>query len=180
MQATEEQIQEWKGKYGSVYELQANEMRCYVFSPLEKLITTKQFMSALLKGSFDCVDCLFNNCWIAGDEKMKTDDRIKMALVDKVQNFVDFPDHTVEFTDEGAEILIEEKSFRVRLATRHDVSWAEDRNRNGKPLDTQIYLLERIALDDLAEWKKDNRLYVSLLTAMDKVKERTDVSLKKL
>lgn len=179
-QATPEQIQEWKEKYHAVYELEAEGKRCYVFSPMQKLNITKQFMTALLTGSFQCIDCLFNNCWIAGDEEMKTDDGIKMSLVDKVRDFVEYPDHTVEFLDQQAVITIEDRTFRVRLATRHDIAWAEDRNRAGKPLDTQIYLLDRIAIDNVAEWRQDNRLFVSLLTAMDKVKERTYVAVKKL
>lgn len=180
MKVTQKQIDEWKKQYSSVYELEADGLTCYVFSPLEKLAAIKQFMTALTKGSFQCVDALFNNCWLAGDEAMRTDNKIKMGLVDKVVDFVEYPDPIIEFSEDGAVITIEGKQCKVRLATRMDVTFAEERNKAGKALDTQIYLLERIAKDDLAPWKADNRLYVALLTAMDQVKERTAVSLKKL
>lgn len=182
MKATQEQIQEWKKKHHSVFALESDEKTCYIFSPIENLSILKAFMNGLAKGSFECVDVLITNCWLGGDEEMKTDDRIKMSLVDQVRDFVEFPDHEVEFDDNSktATITVEGKPCKVRLATRQDIRYAEDRNKAGKPLDTQMYLLERIAIDDLADWRKDVPAYVSLLTAMDKVKDRTVVSLKKL
>src|SRR5690606_7638219 len=121
---------------------------------------------------FESVDFLLGSCWIGGDEEMKTDEKIKASLIDQVKDLVDLPDFDIEFNDDEATIVVEGKSCRVRMAQRKDIKYAEQRNKGGKPLDTQIYLLERIAIDDLTEWRTDVPRYVSLLTAMDKVKER--------
>lgn len=182
MKATQKQIAEWKAKHGTIYQLQTEDGKvCYIFDPISKLIIVKALMAALLKGSFEFVDALLNNCWIDGDESIKSDDRIKSGLWEQVKDIIDIPEHQVEFADGKAKITIEGRTIAVRMASRQEIKYAEDRNKGSKPLDTQIYLLEKIAdQKDLEEWKKDTRLYVGLLTAVDEVKDRTHVTVKKL
>lgn len=185
MKATQEEIQEWKKKYGSVYELEADDKTCYVFSPINNLSVLKSFMQALTKEAVACVDVLLANCWIAGDEEIKTDDSIKLGIVDQVRDLVDYPDYDIEYNDEEKTAIIHVNGFidfKVNLATRQDIRYAEDRNKGNKPLDTQMHLLERIACNKelLKEIRSNIPVYVSLLTAMDKVKDRKIVSLKKL
>lgn len=182
MKATQKQIAEWKAKHGTVYQLEAeNGKVCYIFDPISKLVIVKALMAAMLKGSFEFVDSLINNCWIDGDESIKADDRIKAGLYEQVKDIIDIPDHLVEFNGGKAKITIEGQSITVRMASRQEIKYAEDRNKGNKPLDTQIYLLEKIAdHKELDEWKKNTRLYVGLLTAVDEVKDRTHVSVKKL
>jgi hypothetical protein len=179
MKATEEQIKEWKEKYGAVYELEAEGKVCYISDPLHKLSIMKAIMQALTKGSITYVEAILNHCWIAGDESIKTDDRVKIGLIDQVHELIDLPEADIEYNETGAEITVEGKTCKVRMATRGDIKYAEDRNKAGKPLDTQIYLLDRIAIDDLKEWRENIRLYMGLLLAVEKVKERKYVSLKK-
>lgn len=182
MKATQKQIQEWKAKYGTIYQLESeNGKVCYIFDPISKLIIVKALMAAMLKGSFEFVDSLLNNCWIDGDETIKSDDRIKGGLWEQVKDIIDIPEHQVDFAEGKAKITVEGQSITVRMASRQEIKYAEDRNKGSKPLDTQIYLLEKIADGkELDEWKKNTRLYVGLLTAVDEVKERTHVSVKKL
>lgn len=182
MKATDKQIKEWKEKHGTIYQLESEDGKvCYIFDPMSKLVIVKALMAALMKGSFEFVDSLLNNCFIGGDEGIKSDDKSKAGLWDQVKDIIDIPEHQVDFGDGVATITIEGKSINVRLATRQEIKYAEDRNKGNRPLDTQIYLLEKIAdPKELDEWRKNNRLYVGLLTAVDEVKLRKHVSIKKL
>jgi hypothetical protein len=182
MEITQEQIAQWKEKHGVIYQLHSEDGKtAIIFDPMSKLIIVKALLTALLKGSYEFVDALINNCWIDGDAEIKSNDKIKAGLFDQVKDIIDIPDPNIEFIDGKATITIEGKVITVRLATRQEVKFAEDRNKAGKPLDTAIYLLEKIGdPDELDNWRKDTRLYVGLLTAMDQVKEKTHVSVKKL
>lgn len=182
MKATQKQIQEWKAKYGTIYQLEAeNGKVCYIFDPISKLVIVKAITAAALKGSFEFVEALLNNCWIDGDVTIKSDDRIKAGLYEQTKDIIDIPDYQVSFSGSKATVTIEGQTITVRLASRQEIKYAEDRNKGNKPYDTAIYLLEKIAdPKDLDEWKKNNRMYVGLLVAVDEVKERTHVSVKKL
>lgn len=179
---TQKQIEEWKKQYGAVFLIQTeNGLSAYLYDPMSKLVVVKALMSALRKGTFEFVDTFVSNCWLDGDAEIKTDDKIKAGLWDQVKDLIDIPEHNVEFKDGKAEITVENKTITVRLATRQEIKYAEDRNKAGKPLDDEIYLLEKIAdKKDLDEWRHNTRLYIGLLTAMDKVKQRVHVSVKKL
>jgi len=182
MKATQKQIDEWKQKHGNVFLVQTETgLTAYLFDPMSKLVIVKALMAALEKGTFEFVETFLSNCWIAGDEEIKKDDKIKAGLWDQVKDIIDIPEHSVEFSNDKAVITVEGKSITLKIATRQEIKYAEDRNKAGKPLDSQIYLLEKIAnADELASWKLDTRLYVGLLTAIDKVKARVHVSIKKL
>jgi len=182
MKATQKQIDEWKQKYGNIFLVQTETgLTAYLSDPMSKLVIIKALMAALEKGTFEFVETYLANCWIDGDEEIKKDDKIKAGLWDQVKDIIDIPDHSVEFSNDKAVITVEGKSITLKIATRQEIKYADDRNKAGKPLDSQIYLLEKIAnAEELASWKHDTRLYVGLLTAIDKVKARVHVSIKKL
>ena len=165
-----------------MYELEVDNRTAYVFDPINKLVIMKALMQAMIKGSFEFVDVFLANCWIDGDDSIKKDDSVKSGLIDQVQSLVEIPEHTVRFEKDKAIITVEDKSFEVRLASRLDIKYAEDKNKANKALDTQIYLLERIALDAeaLANWRNDNRIYMALLLAVNEVKDKKYVAIKKL
>jgi len=182
MKATEEQIQQWKDKHGSIYELEYDGRIAYVFDPINKLVIMKALMQAMIKGSFEFVDAFIANCFLGGDETIKQDNRVKAGLIEKVQDLVDIPEHTITIEDDHVMIVVEDRQFKVRRATRLDIKYAEDKNKANKALDTQIHLLERIAVDpdQLNEWRQNNRLYMALLLAVNEVKDKSYVSIKKL
>jgi hypothetical protein len=179
---TKQQIEEWKKKHSGVYELQSNGKTAYIFDPTSDIRIMKLLLTAMQRGSLDLVDALLANCWLAGDDEIKTD-KYKIGLVDQVRDLVDIPEAEVVYTEGKATIHIDDKPvLEVRLATRLDIKYAEDRNKTAKPLDTQIHLLERLALDAKAldELRKDKRLYLGCLLAINEVKEKEYVSVKKL
>lgn len=179
---TKQQIEEWKKKHSAVYELQSNGKVAYIFDPTDDIRIMKLLFVAMQKGSIDLVDALLANCWLAGDEDIKTD-KCKNGLIDQVRDLVDIPDAEVQYETDKAILLVDNKPvLEVRLATRLDIKYAEDRNKANKPLDTQIHLLERLALDSKAldELRKDKRLYLGCLLVINEVKEKEYVSVKKL
>lgn len=179
---TKAQIEEWKKKHGTVYELESNGKVAYIFDPTSDLRIMKLLLASFKKGSFDLIDALIANCWLGGDEEIKQD-KYKQNLVDQAERLIDIPDYEVVFHDGIATIRVNDKSvIDVRLATRGDVKYSEDRNKASKQLDTQIYLLERLAIDKkiLDEVRKDNLVYLACLLAVTEIKEQEYVAIKKL
>lgn len=182
MTPTPEQHQQWKEKYGTYYELEVNGKSCFIFDPSNSIVIMKALVQAQAKSSADYVDSLVANCWLDGDTELKTDDQFKLGIVDQAEALLDIPEPSIEYNDgeKQATIIVDGKAIKVSYASRQQVKVAEDRNRSGKPLDTQIHLLNAIAKkEDVEEWVKTPRLYLSLLLAMDKVKDKKYVSLKK-
>lgn len=181
-EATEEQITAWKEKYGNVYLLDTIGKSCIVFDPMSSFKIMKQLMMARRKSKAAQVDALLANCWLSGDESLKDDERFKLGIEDAVDELFDIPDYTIDEVEEGLEIKIEAFALKVKKATRGDVSFAEGRNSDNKPLTTQEFLLERIALDkeQLDKLKKSNRHYMSALLAVGELKDKLYVAVKKL
>jgi len=181
--ATEKQIKEWKEKHGNVYMLESSTKKsCIVFDPMSSFKIMKQLMMARRKSKAAQVDALLANCWLFGDESLKEDEPFKLGIEDEVDQLFDIPEYSLDDIPEGIEIKIEDLKLRVKKASRGDVSFAEARNSDNKPLTTQEFLLERIALDtaQLDALKKSNRHYMSALLAVSELKDKVFVAVKKL
>jgi hypothetical protein len=178
----ETQIEEWKKKYGILYELEADEKKCIIFDPMSSLKIMKQLMTARRKSKGDQVDALLANCWLSGDDSIKGNDRFKLGIEDQVDELFDIPDHTITETTDGFVVKVEDKKLEVRKAGRGDIAYAEARNADNKPFTTAEFLIERIALNkpELDEIKKDNRIYLAILLAASELKDKVYVGIKKL
>lgn len=177
-----ENKEEWKKKYGSYYELEADGKTCFVFDPMSQLKIMKQLMMARRKSKSAQVDALLANCWLGGDDSLKNDERFKLGIQDQVEELFDIPEPEVVEGENGFDILIEgTKVLSVTKATRMDVAYAEDRNSDNKPFVTSEFLIDRIAVDkeQLAKIKVDNRIYLAVLLAANEVKDKVYVRIKK-
>lgn len=184
MKATEEQIQQWRLKYGTgnIIELRSGEKYCYIYNPIISLEKWKLALSARRKSTSAFVDCVLNNCWISGDESFKSNDALKLDIEDQVDDLVDIPESETEDLQNGNVLIrVEEYSLEVRKAGRLDIRYAEDRNKENKPLITQIHLLDRIAIDvsALDPIRKNPRVYAAFLFAANQIKDTKDVEIKK-
>ncbi len=75
---TQEQIAAWKEKYGTVYEIAVDGKKCYLRKPDRK---TLSYASAV--GTSDPLkfsEVMLNNCWLGGDEVIKTDDELFLGV----------------------------------------------------------------------------------------------------
>lgn len=76
--ATEEQIQEWKRKYGTVYEVAVEDSMCYLHSP--DRATMKAVAAVGISDPIRSNEVLLENCWLGGDESIKTNDPLFMGV----------------------------------------------------------------------------------------------------
>jgi D-alanyl-D-alanine dipeptidase len=98
----------------------------------------------------------------------------------QLDDLIDIPEYEKKTLKDGnIEITVGDVICVVTKATRMDIRYAEDRNKDGKPLDTQIHLLERIAVTDLKDIRTNTKVYVALLFAIGEIRDEKHVELKK-
>jgi hypothetical protein len=70
--ATAEQIADWKKNHGAIYQVTVDDSICYVKTPNRKTMS----MVASLGNSnpVRANEALLQNCWLGGDEDIKTND----------------------------------------------------------------------------------------------------------
>ncbi len=184
MKASNEQIALWQEQYGkgNIRELHYKGNYCYLTDPTINLNKMKVLIAAQFKSTGHLVDAMFANCWIDGDDIFKTDEAIKQGIEKKVSDLMDLPDHEIEELENGNDLVtVNDFSIEVRKATRMDIRYAEDRDKHKKPLVENIFLLERLAVDEakLKELRLKPREYVSVLLAIKEVKDEKLSDIKK-
>ena len=75
--ATPEQIEEWKKKHGSIFELTVEDRSCILRKPTIKELSAAAAVGA--KDPFKYNRVILNSCWLAGDEEIKTNDDYFLA-----------------------------------------------------------------------------------------------------
>jgi len=88
MEATKEQIAEWKAKYGEIFKLEIEDKSCYLRKPDRKVLSAAMSLSKSDPIKFN--EVLLNNCWLAGDEEIKYSDEYFMgasAQLDKLMEY---------------------------------------------------------------------------------------------
>ena len=75
---TAEQIASWKNKHGDVFliEIESGE-RCYLRKPIRKDLSAAQ--ASARKDPMKFNESLLNNCWLAGDDAIRTNDDLFFA-----------------------------------------------------------------------------------------------------
>ena len=71
-QATPEQIEAWKRQYGDVFVATVDDSICYLKRPSRKALGYASFASKNNPLNFN--EVILNDCWLGGDESIKTDD----------------------------------------------------------------------------------------------------------
>jgi hypothetical protein len=86
-QATPEQIQEWKAKYGKIFFYEVDELICY-FKPVDRQ-TYNAAITKVAGGKIDKFnDTIIANIWLGGAEEIKTVDRYYFGLIDQVEELM--------------------------------------------------------------------------------------------
>lgn len=80
MKVTKEQIKEWKEKYGELFQITVEDKSCILRKPNRKDLS----YASVVKDPIKMSEVLLNNLWVAGDEDIKTDDTLFMAVVNKM------------------------------------------------------------------------------------------------
>ena len=80
MKVTKEQIKEWKEKHGELFQITVEDKSCILRKPNRKDLS----YAIVVKDPIKMSEVLLNNLWVAGDEDIKTDDTLFMAVVNKM------------------------------------------------------------------------------------------------
>jgi hypothetical protein len=182
MTFTEEKIAELKAKHGTVIILVTeDDYSCALKDPIHDLTIIKAVVSALKKSEFDFVECLLANCWLEGDEIIKTEEGYVNELAEQLNELVDLPKGNVIRSKGELKIEFEGTTILCREAMRADIIKSEKRNPSSMPFLTAEKLLDLICLEPekLDEIKQDTRKYIAFLTSVDKLKHKKEVSIKK-
>ena len=84
---TEEQIEAWKKKHGSVYSVTVDSKTAYLKKPVRKALS-----AAAVLGKTDPMkynEVLLNNCWLGGDEEIKTNDELFLGVSSKLADLIE-------------------------------------------------------------------------------------------
>lgn len=82
MKYSEEQIKEWKEKHGDIFAISVDEYSCILRKPKRKDLS---YVATLGKDPMKMQEVLLNQLWVEGDEEIKTNDELFLAVVSKME-----------------------------------------------------------------------------------------------
>ena len=85
MKATKEQIAQWKKKHGKVYKIEVDGKRCYLKKP-SRQATSLHMYHVSQDNLMKAYEVLLENCWLEGDEEIKTDTDLFLSVKPRFQN----------------------------------------------------------------------------------------------
>ncbi len=94
MKVTQEQIQEWKKKYGTIHKLVVDDKEAYLKTPDRK--TLSYATSIATKDPLKFNEVLLNNCWLGGDQEIKTDDTLFLSASAKLADLIEVKEASLE------------------------------------------------------------------------------------
>lgn len=86
-QATKEQIEKWKKKHGEIFELGTSGKVCYLKKPGRKELS----FAANTAGDdpYKWNEAIIECCWLGGDDEIKTNDDLFLAIGGKLTALVE-------------------------------------------------------------------------------------------
>jgi hypothetical protein len=178
----DKQINEWKEKHGSVYELPVEDKVAYLREP--KMQDFKRAFTAMQNnGDLAFGEEMINLLFIGGDEEIKTNDDYFLPARKEIKEFFNFDE--AEITKEGKNnsiINIDGSSCKVRIITRNDLKIAEKKNPSGKPFVTQEKLFEMVCVekDEAFNDRNNANIRFPLYQAIEKLQNQKIATIKKL
>jgi hypothetical protein len=93
-QATDEQIKEWKDKHGNIFKINVDGKVCYLRKPSRKALG---YASAVGKDNpLKFNEVILNDCWLGGDETIKTDDDLFLSVSGKIAELIEIKEAELE------------------------------------------------------------------------------------
>lgn len=81
------QIAEWKKKHGDVFAYAADGKTCYLRRPSRQAIAAASVVGK--EDAFKFAEVILTNCWLGGDDALRTEDKYFMGLSQKVSELVE-------------------------------------------------------------------------------------------
>ena len=177
----EKQINDWKAKYGGVYELPVEDKTAYLREP--KMKDFKRAFTAMTNdGDLAFGEELINILFIGGDEEIKTNDDYFLPARKEMKDFFNFDEAEIQSEGNNSIITIGDLVCKVRMITRNDIKLAEKKNPSGKPFVTQEKLFEAVCFEKHEAFNdRDNAsVRFPLYQAIEKLQNKKIAMLKKL
>lgn len=98
-EATAEQIAEWKEKHGDVFAIKADDTTgkthiCYLRTPKRRDISAASVAGKVDPLKFN--ETMLRQCWLGGDEEIRTNDRLFLAVSGKIADIVEVGEAELE------------------------------------------------------------------------------------
>ena len=84
--ATAEQIDIWKERNGKIFKIVVGNSVCYLKKPDRK---TMSYVATLGNNPIRANEALLQNCWLGGDESIKTDDEKFFGVSSKLNEIIE-------------------------------------------------------------------------------------------
>lgn len=100
--ATPEQITEWKKQYGEgqiqvlKVKISENETALAYLKPVGRDVAAKAMSLYAEKQIIQTGEFIINNCWLGGDDRIKTNEKVSMAAAVQANALVEFLETSVE------------------------------------------------------------------------------------
>ena len=87
MEATKEQIEQWKKQHGDIFYIRHESKRCYLKKPSRKVLGYAMMVAQQNPLKFN--EVLLNDCWLDGDEEIKTNDDLFLTITSKIAELIE-------------------------------------------------------------------------------------------
>ena len=94
MDVTKEQIKQWKAKYKEVFVLRVDDKVAYLRTPDRATLSYASTLATKDPMKFN--EAILTNCWLGGDEEIKTDDALFLSASSKLGELIQIKDATLE------------------------------------------------------------------------------------
>ena len=91
---TKEQIQEWKNQYKDIFVISVEDKKVYLRTPDRKTLSYASTLAT--KDPLRFNEVILENCWLGGDEEMKTNDELFLAVSSKLPDLIQIKEATLE------------------------------------------------------------------------------------
>lgn len=85
-QITKEQIDAWKAAHGDIFKITVEDKSCILKTPDRK--TLSYATSVATKDPLQFNEIILKNCWLGGDEEIKTNDSLFLAVSGKLSEII--------------------------------------------------------------------------------------------
>ena len=84
--ASEEQIAMWRRLHGDVFEVKSKDKICYLKRPDRKTLSAADAIGNTDPMHYN--EIILSNCWLGGDDEIKTNDRYFLEVVQVLEEIV--------------------------------------------------------------------------------------------
>lgn len=91
---TKEQIQEWKKQHKDIFVISVADKKVYLRTPDRKTLSYASTLAT--KDPLRFNEVILENCWLGGDEEIKTNDELFLAVSSKLPDLIQIKEATLE------------------------------------------------------------------------------------